>query len=552
MEIIDLLLSRINSFDTEILIKTKNLQIKNSNFRLIIQQIQEYLNHNGYSTKDTIILYQNNNLFVSIFSISLVILGIPFVIVNDNFSEADLKNIKTNLINTFLILNDSEIIEIIKRIVINDEQSNEEIQIQNKISNSDIAYYVHTSGSTGTSKLVPNTRYGLFNLVSCKQLNFIKNDDIILQYATPTFDAFIFECFISVCHKAILAIPDTSIKLDIVELADFIEEEKITTTLLIPQLTRQLINFADKLSHLKNLIVGADFFPAELARTIQEKLPNINVYNAYGPSENAVITLIYKVDYINDNWSSIPLGQPLDNVEIELLESDIDNNIFELIIKSKTLFPGYMKEGQFVLPNNCDKGFYRTGDLVFQKDNQIFFYSRNDNQRKINGFRVDLIQVTNCLCDITNCNCVVDVLKGKNDVLVGIIETKDNFDISSLRNKMGKVLKQYMIPSEFIYLESFPTTKNGKIDRKKILEDLQNKYQNKADSFLMILKKYSLDNQYAANLFEIGITSLQLIDMISELQSIYNIKISIGRLIESPTIANLISIMNNQGLNIQL
>jgi acyl-coenzyme A synthetase/AMP-(fatty) acid ligase len=136
---------------------------------------------------------------------------------------------------------------------------------------------------------------------------------------------------------------------------------------------------------------------------------------------------------------------------------------------------GYLKQNKnpfvYVKINGIDTKFYRTGDVV-QKDEDGYFYfmGRTDDQVKIQGYRINLIEVENIIRKIVPDKKVVVVsnekLQGIKRLFVFIEQGVENTE--EIKHELGKHLPSQLVPDEIIVVQDFPFTASGKIDKKSL------------------------------------------------------------------------------------
>lgn len=207
-----------------------------------------------------------------------------------------------------------------------------------------------------------------------------------------------------------------------------------------------------------------------------------------------------------------------------------------------------------VNPYNSQELMYKTGDIgKLLEDGNIQFVRRNDNQVKIMGYRIELAEIEGALLNMGYIKNTVVLPKIQSDgekLLYAYIVTDNNIQIKDIRKELTKTLPKYMIPSHFIRLDKLPTTLNGKIDR-DVIESVEG-YQNYSTSYKLPkgkietkifdiwkdelnLDKLGIDQDF----FELGGTSLKLIQILYKLNKEFNLTLSLGKFLELSTIENL-------------
>ncbi|MGE7878513.1 amino acid adenylation domain-containing protein [Peribacillus muralis] len=423
-----------------------------------------------------------------------------------------------------------------------------------------LAYVIYTSGTTGKPKGVMVEHHGLCNLATYfeKKIN-ISDQDRVLQFASFSFDAASWEIITTLLVGATLYIPEKSTILDYQLFLKYMNEKKITMALLPPTYVSNLDPI--DLPFLNTLITGGSPTTTEIVKKWRKQVKYIN---AYGPTEDSVITTLWIEDGIFDD-STIPIGSPIANHNVYILNSDNQLQPIgiagELCISGAGVARGYLNLPELTRQKFLDHPFspgeklYRTGDLAMWLPNgNIKYLGRIDDQVKIRGYRIELSEVESAVLSLDGISRTVITAVGNEEsekaLCVYYVSDKP-FKVSELKGMLSKQLPNYMIPSYFIEIEKVPLTSNGKIDHKslplpdvniekessyvaprtQIEEELVNVWQ----AVLGIKRIGILDNFY-----DLGGDSIKSIQVSARLlQSGY--KVAIKDLLQSPTIAQLSS-----------
>ncbi|WP_306352312.1 non-ribosomal peptide synthetase [Flavobacterium sp. '19STA2R22 D10 B1'] len=440
------------------------------------------------------------------------------------------------------------------------------------IAPNDLAYVIYTSGSTGTPKGVMIEHKGIINLALNQQKEIgITNQDIILQFASISFDAFGWELYASLISGSTLVITTKKVIGSAEELATLIQKEQITIATLPPSYQISLQDNIHFFDSLRILISAGEALCMKVTKKFQEK--GITIINAYGPSENTVCATMTNSPFINEHRASI--GKPLPNVKAYVL--DAYNNVCpigvagELCISGIQVARGYfnqpeLSQEKFIkhpFDTNATSRLYKTGDVCrYLSDGNIEFIERIDNQIKIRGHRVELGEIEQViLMDEEVKQVVVDVKEfSNNKLIVAYIMTNKEVDKKALQLRLKKILPNYMLPSYYVNIDVIPLTENGKIDKNKlpkINEDdlIKEKYvapTNEIEEQLVNIWREILVIDTIGiidDFFSLGGQSLKLMRLKNEYHKIFNIKIDINDLFDKNTIqktAEFIQFINQQ------
>ena len=460
--------------------------------------------------------------------------------------------------------------------------SNDNIQLASNLKKQEsmsknTAYIIYTSGSTGEPKGVCVGQEATINLITWQN----KNSKAIkgwktLQFTPLSFDVSFQEIMTTLSTGGTLVLINEEQRLDMVALIKLIEHHSINR-LFLPFVALQA---------LAEAAVSINLFPSSLKEimTAGEQLkitPHISdffkslnsclLFNQYGPTECNVIVTQLKLDDNPEKWPALPtIGKPIENTSAYILDKQQQlvqkGEIGELCIAGKSLAEGYLnnevltKEKFLVLKllDIPETRMYRTGDIArYLPDGNIEFLGRDDEQVKISGHRIELGEVEialNTLPFIKNAVVIASTHLSEQAQLIAYLQSNDTSqDIPNFREQVSTVLPDYMLPTYYIWVEDFPMTSSGKVNKKalplpkyerpssaplykKPVTDIE-KNIAKVWSNLLRIPKIGISD----NFFEMGGTSLLAQKTVSSLRQNYNYKIPLIKLYQHPTISELSS-----------
>lgn len=376
-------------------------------------------------------------------------------------------------------------------------------EIAVEITESDLAYIMYTSGSTGAPKgIMHSHRSGLAYAKLSSDLYDIKPEDRVANHAPLHFDISTFGYFSAPLKGATtVIISDAHTKLP-VSLAELIHEEQLTIWYSVPLALIQLYvsgaldNY--DLNSLRWVIYGGENFTVKYLRKLMLQWPNARFSNSYGPAEVNQCTF-YHIKEIPVSNDYIPIGQVWGANEYKILDevnSEVANGeAGEFVVNSLTMMLGYWNNEELtkksifttVGKNNEEISFYRTGDLVrTNTDGNLVFLGRNDRQIKLRGYRVELDEIEAVLKlhhEVKEASVCVLELKNDKKIVAAVLplKNKKTLDAESVRAFIKKHLPVYALPDTIEILLEFPKTSSGKTDLnviKNILIDIQNDRKN--------------------------------------------------------------------------
>lgn len=424
-------------------------------------------------------------------------------------------------------------------------------------SASDAAYIIYTSGSTGKPKGVVLEHGGLANTVlhHIEALN-VESTDRLSQFYSASFDSSLFEIFVALLSGAALVLVSKEFIKDPEQFGVYIESQGVTM-LTVPPVYLSTLNRA-RLGGVKKIVSAGDNArlgeAVELARTKA-------YYNSYGPTETSICVTHYQVNPSVHYGSRIPIGKPISNTSIYVLDEDLrlvpEGCIGEICVSGVAVARGYLNEAttktSFVKdPFIPGERMYRTGDLgVWLPDGNLELVGRNDTQVKIRGYRVELGEVESALLRHSSVKQAVAVARedsGGGKRLVTYITADRPVTAAELRAHLKERLPRYMIPSAFVTLAEMPVTANGKIDRKALpdpqtMEEIggNGASRNDTEQKLVEIWKETLGIERVGirdNFFELGGDSILIIQMVSQAAR-QGIKLTPQDVFERQTIASL-------------
>ena len=427
-----------------------------------------------------------------------------------------------------------------------------------------LAYVMYTSGSTGQPKGVSINHCGVVRLV--KETNYVSltESDVFLQLSPISFDAATFEIWGCLLNGGKLVIfPPHTPSLD--ELAQIIQQDKVTMLWLTAGLFHLMVDEKiDAFTPLRQLLAGGDVLSVPHVQRFLEKVPNCQLINGYGPTENTTFTCCHQITAPLKPGMSIPIGKSIANTQVYILDPQFQQVPIgipgELHIGGDGLAREYFNRPELTAtrfianPFDPNSRLYKSGDLArYLPDGSIEYLGRLDNQVKVSGFRIELGEVETALLQYPAIKEAVAIVRedipGKKVLAGYFTATGDNSTIvTELRKSLKQQLPEFMVPTILMALDTLPLTPNGKVDRQALPQpDLvaRETYvaprtpieQQIADLWAQLLK---LDRVgIHDNFFELGGYSLVGIQAIARLRQSLQVEILMSNLFELPTVAEL-------------
>lgn len=431
------------------------------------------------------------------------------------------------------------------------------------ISPTDSAYVIMTSGSTGIPKGVEITHESAVNTIAAvNQICNISSRDTAIMVSSIDFDLSVYDVFgmLSSGGKVVVLSEETYRDPDL--WLSLIEQYTISIWNSVPKLFDMLVTMAEnrkRLIDLRIVMLSGDWIGLDLPQRFY-RLSNDAAVIAMGGATEASIWSNYIVvpTTIPQDWISIPYGNPL------------KNQIYRVIDDFNRVCPNYVHGELWIGGAGVAKGYrgdhkltakkfitdtirwYKTGDKGrIWDDGTIELSGRMDNQVKISGYRIEIGEVESALLKLPYiANAVVCVIEENTDKkLAAYIVLKNEIDINFIKEALKAFLPPYMIPSKFFAAGELPLTDNGKPDKVKIIESLE----EQCDTDTIVLPQSTLEAEIESvwkevlqmksisrtdNFFRLGGDSLKAVEMVTRIGTALRIteNISIQALFRSPTI----------------
>ncbi|MGZ4032453.1 MAG: amino acid adenylation domain-containing protein, partial [Tumebacillaceae bacterium] len=434
-----------------------------------------------------------------------------------------------------------------------------------------MANVIFTSGSTGRPKGVCVTHRGVVRLV--KETNFvdITSEDVFTQYASISFDGATLEIWGALLNGAKLVICPAH-QLSMEEVGRVLVDYGVTVTFLTTALFHQLVESQpESIAQLKYLIPGGEAMsPTHAVQALQllREGRGGRLLNGYGPTENTVFTTVYEVKRAEDVAYTVPIGTPIANTEVYVLDRHMQPVLIgvpgELYTGGAGLAKGYLNRPELTAerfvahPFSQELGakLYKTGDLVrYLPDGNIEYLGRLDDQVKIRGFRIELGEIETVLAQHEAVQRAVVIAQESatgDKRLVAYVVLHKGYDGArdDLRIYLKEKMPAYMVPAFLIELDSIPVTPNGKVDRRA----LPKPEQTLGERTDVVRGRTPLEEELRGiwsqvlgmenigihdSIFDLGGHSLLFAKLITRMEEVFAVKVPMRSFFVRPTVAQL-------------
>lgn len=440
----------------------------------------------------------------------------------------------------------------------------------------DTAYIIYTSGSTGAPKGVRGTHGGALNRFEwmwrtrpfapgeatcwCTTINFV---DHVWEVFGPMLAGI-----------ETVIVPQETVK-DPRALIDLIAARKVSRLVVVPALLEAILdhtpNLARRAPAIRIIVSSGEALSATLARRLLEAAPKIQLINLYGSSEVAADVLAHPVTPEDVLLGRIPLGKPIDNAAVVLLDHDMlpapPGSPGMIYVGGPPLADGYHARADLTAERFFPCPFpalgvptlFKTGDLARRdEDGVVEYMGRADFQVKVRGFRIELGDVEQTLASHQQVgeNVVIARKHGADNRLVAyVVPRNGSIDQADLRRHVQTRLPAFMMPSEMVVLPALPRTPNGKIDRAALPDpacvasgestepEPGTVCATMTSLFREVLQRADVGPDH--NFFHVGGHSLIAVKLFARIESTFKCRLPLATLMAAPTPRELAAIVES-------
>ncbi|MGA4837499.1 amino acid adenylation domain-containing protein [Streptomyces sp. G45] len=420
-----------------------------------------------------------------------------------------------------------------------------------------LAYLMHTSGSTGEPKGVAVTHRNLLDLAADRGWH-TADGHRVLFHAPHAFDSADYEVWVALLSGwEVVVAPERD--LTVTALGALLREERITAVHLTAGLFRVVAEEnPGVLAPVREVLTGGDVVGETAVRNVRAACPGIAVRHLYGPTEATLCATSHLVTA--DDRGPVPIGRPLDGTRAYVLDERLrlvpPGTPGELYLAGAGVARGYQGRSaltaeRFVADPHGGPGtrMYRTGDLArWRADGLLEFLGRADEQVKIRGFRVEPGEVETALAACPGVRQAVVTAPTTDDGerrLVGHVVGEATE--AELRARLAELLPDFMVPAHLVVLDRLPLTPNGKVDYKALPQptltaDTGRAPRTPQEEILAGLfgELLGLDTVPAdAGFFDLGGHSLLATRLVSRVRTALGVELSLRDVFQAQTVAAL-------------
>ncbi len=362
-----------------------------------------------------------------------------------------------------------------------------------------IAYIIYTSGTTGSPKGVMVSHEAILNTFEWMTQQFnVSENDVIAHKTSISFTDSIWEIFWPLLNGAKISILNSKDAKDSKKMYEWMEKQRISFTQFVPSMLKVFVEYIEvkkienPLERLRWVFNGGEQVGINLVKRFYDCFKSSKYANIYGMTESAIYATYHIVERGSlENWNSVPIGNPILNTQILLLnELDQICNTYEkgeICISGISLADGYWNDDtstkeKFTYYKGIKDKLYRSGDIGMSDENSCYWYfGRKDNQVNVYGNRVEIYEVEKNILEFEGITQTAVIPYGdqyEETYLVCYLEN-EQIDVNKLKAFLKDKLPEYMIPKVYQKVKSLPLTVNNKVDKKSLLEISRDKKHEK-------------------------------------------------------------------------
>jgi len=421
------------------------------------------------------------------------------------------------------------------------------------------AYVIYTSGSTGRPKGVVVEQRSVANVLEAlRKVPGVGPEDVWLSVTSPVFDISVVELFLPLIAGARLVIASETEAADPAALARRIRESGATIMQATPATWRMLVSDGWEGKEDLKILSGGEALTWELAAELRRR--GREVWNLYGPTETTVWSAVERVGERAPS-RFVPIGKPLGRTSLFVVDARCrlapPGATGELAIGGAGVARGYRgmpeETATRFVPNPFGSGrLYRSGDRIRRlPGGRLEFLGRLDDQMKLRGYRIEPAEVEAVLASHPSVRQAAVVLAGEGEArrLLAFVSGGDESDLPDLRALLRSRLPEAMIPAEILFVDRFPLTSGGKVDRRALAararpprrEEIAGPRNATEEAVarvwqeVMRVERIGIDQ----NFFDLGGHSLLATRVLARLRGAFEMELPLRLMFEEPTIAGL-------------
>jgi amino acid adenylation domain-containing protein len=424
-------------------------------------------------------------------------------------------------------------------------------QVRTEPTLDDLAYVLYTSGSSGRPKGVAVTHRNLAHSTGARPLVYRERVESFLLASPFSFDSSVAGLFWTLCEGGTLVIPPDDFLEDLPALAQTLAAERVTHWLSIPSLYAALLRHGEQhlsSSSLRTVIVAGETCPPELVAQHRALLPEVRLFNEYGPTEATVWCTAGEL-----TGPIVHIGRSIPGARVEVVDRHLKPVAIgvpgEILIGGAGVAAGYIGQPEttaerFIVRDGIH--CYRSGDLGrFRSDGSLELLGRLDDQVKISGIRVEPAEIEAVLLSHPGVSAAA-VVAVEGNLVAHVCAAQASED--ELRGFLAARLPAALVPRAWVFHRELPRTTSGKIDRRVLIARGFSRNgtalapRDETERELLRLFEELFNKQSVGvgdGFFQLGGHSLLAVELIARIEKQFERRLPLAAIFQGDTVADL-------------
>lgn len=439
----------------------------------------------------------------------------------------------------------------------------------------DDALILFTSGSSGEPRAIRSTHSGLAHFLEWQTSKFgIGKQDRVSAVSGLAHDPILRDMFLPVWSGAV----GISEEIDVRDLSAARMQLAAASPTVIhatPSLARALLSRDLPLHGTRLIFLAGEAVEHETVTELRQAAPGAQIVNFYGATETPqAMSFHVSAETSRPNGTRyLPIGKGIADVSLLVLNHAHSlagiGEVGEIAVDTPYLSNGYLGDPDAMAARFVRNSFrqdnsiiYRTGDLgYYLPEGDVVYVRRNDDQLKIDGVRIEPAEVKFELeryAGVRQAHVMsVAEANGRVRLVAFVVSaapssekvTQAEFH-DSLRAQLQQNLPRASLPSEIIAVDTMPLSVNGKIDERSLLRIAEERSSRSVDITAVdgtaarvrdIVHKAMRHDAIGPsdNLAEFGMTSLQAMEIIADVERQLGVRLRPEAFLFRPTILSL-------------
>ncbi len=570
--VVSILEEQVTLTPNNVAVKFENAQLTYSELNAEANQLANYLKQECGVNKNDLVavcLDRSEKMIVSL--LAIIKAGAAYVPIDKNYPTDRIEYMLSDSNANYCI--DDVAYEKFENI--KEDFSNGNLNLEH--SSSDLLYVIYTSGTTGKPKGALIEHGNVVSLMKSEESQFDFNEkDVWTLFHSYCFDFSVWEMYGALLNGGTLVIVADDVIKSPHLFAELLITEKVTVLNQTPSAFYNLSAIATKLeswnSALRYVVFGGEALQPRRLQEWQQKFPAVKLINMYGITETTVHVTYKEITADEIELGVSNIGQTLPTLNSFVLDDYNQLVPFgvpgELYVAGAGVCRGYLNrpeltESRFInIPFLGQERLYKTGDkVILNKNGEMTYLGRLDQQVKVRGYRIETREVEQemeRISGISRAVALVIAQGNEENELVSYFTADKQFNVGEIRAELLSRIPSFMVPSQFIQIDNFQLTVNGKLNKTALPDptgiglELATEYiapTSDTEKRLVEIWEEVLNKDRVGvmdNFFDLGGHSIKALKVISRIYQEFDLKVDVKNIFNEPIIKELATEIENR------